>query len=119
MKDTRSVANEIGSELPCCERRAWRYRISGPLQRLTFVARRPGAGILAGFASVPESHPQADAGSALCALADGSLALGALDGTIRLWGPAIGAETARLELDAPAIRTISLVTSWDDCTDSM
>jgi WD40 repeat protein len=37
--------------------------------------------------------------SALCLLADGRLASGSYDETIRLWDVAIGAETARLEAD--------------------
>ncbi len=39
--------------------------------------------------------------AALCVLPDGRLASGSYDNTIRLWDVTAGAETARLEIDAP------------------
>ena len=58
----------------------------------------------------PPSRGSTGSVNALCLLADGRLASGSGDGTIRLWDAATGAETARLEGHAGAVNALCLLT---------
>ena len=75
---------------------------------LDLTTKRSGCGMSRLSAETARLDGHTRRVSALCLLADGRLASGSHDRTVRLWNVATGFEVARLELDVPITSLVTV-----------